>query len=115
MRLVAPGSRLAGDICMERRTFRSRQRQRAVVVVALSILGALAVMLIYGGEQALPRGERQASDSTGLWLLAALQGQSSPGAAAAKPAPAERPIRLVRAPVRAIKDDGAVFTDVAVD
>jgi len=91
---------------MEKKAFRSRQSANAVA--ALALMGSIAVGLIYAGEQ-------QASHQAGPWLVAAAQAQSSRSAAVSKSSPGDRPIRINRTPIRTIKDDGAVFTAVAVD
>src|SRR5262249_21663641 len=94
---------------MKRKHLQSRQRHRRVATVGIWL--ALATAVVYtGGRQGLYP-----------WLITTVYAQgsqappSSRAATAEKVAPAERPIKLVRAPIRAIKDDGAVFTDVAVD
>lgn len=88
---------------MKRKSFRSGQRRYAVATVG--ILVAVATAVVY-------KGERQGSYP---WLATTVYAQGSQAAPPSKAAPAERPIKLSRAPIRAIKDDGAVFTDVAVD
>ena len=89
---------------MKRKHLQSRQRHRRLATVGIWL--ALASAVVYtGGRQGLYP-----------WLVTTVYAQGSQAAPASKAAaPAERPIKLVRAPIRAIKDDGAVFTDVAVD
>ena len=82
---------------MKNVTFESRPDGKSVA--ALALLGVLTVGLVYAGS----------------WLVAAAQAQSSPGALAAVVPGEERPIRLSRAPIRAIRNEGANFSAVAVD
>ena len=87
---------------MKNKIFRSRQSRNTVAVLAL--WGSIAVGLLYVG------GQRD-SGPAGSWLVAAAQAQNPQGAASEE----ERPIRLVRDPVRQIKNEGAIFSAVAVD
>ncbi len=83
---------------MENKTLRSRQSAKAVA--ALALLGSLAAGLLYGGS----------------WLVAAAQAQSSQSAPSSPPSSSvKRPIRLSRAPMRVIRNEGAIFSAVGVD
>jgi DNA-binding beta-propeller fold protein YncE len=57
----------------------------------------------------------QASHEAGSSLVAVVQAQSSQNASSSAAAEDERPIRLARDPIRRIKNEGAIFSAVAVD
>jgi DNA-binding beta-propeller fold protein YncE len=57
----------------------------------------------------------QDSGAVSPWLVTTAQAQSSQSASASRSSEEERPIRLVRSPIRNIKNAGSIFSAVAVD
>jgi DNA-binding beta-propeller fold protein YncE len=91
-----------GIVGMEKRTFRLSRRKSGV---ALAVLSSIAIAVITAGWQAFEPG------SSGL--VAVAEAQNAP--ATKPPANQPRGVKLNKMPVRVIKNEGAIFSAVAID